>query len=413
MVSFRNLLGPLGAALVSFGALCPSLRAQPVCERTWQLEETVRLGSADGAVVLNRVNDLAIGPNGRVYLLQLWDPIRVFEPDGRPAGTIGRAGEGPGEFPSPPSSLGWRGDTLWVSHRLGTQFLDSAGTEIRRVSFRIPLPAEGSHLAPGVPLPDGTFLPLRTVTEDLGRFFWADRAALRRVSASGEIADTVAIVERHLAAFTIERQTDAHGWGLLRSHPLGPWVGISWLPVATAPDRSAIVLLGDVRDTDQNASFDLLKISFRGDTLLHRSIPYARQPITRAEESLQRDAFAARVARSATPWDSSDPDRKRRIARNLIDFPAYYPPVRRIVVGDDGTIWLLRQAWPSGADIWEIYGDDGRLEGSVQITTPVDHASWDPRLHIFRASRTQVWGMTIGEFDIPYVHSYTVVRRCT
>ena len=177
-------------------------------------------------------------------------------------------------------------------------------------------------------------------------------------------------------------------------------------------DGSAVVFLGEVRDRDQEASFDLLKIGFTGDTLLHRTIPYERRPIARLEESLQRDAFAAQMGGSATPWDSSDPDRKRRIARDLMTFPEYYPPVRRIVAGDDGTIWLLRDAWPSTADVWEVYGKDGSLEGSVQIAGPTDHATWDPRLQIFRASRSQVWGMTLGEFDIPYVHRYTIDRGC-
>lgn len=296
MVGRRQLHLALWASALGFCVPCPSVHAQRVCERTWELKETVRLGSVDGDVVLNPVRDLAVGPDGRAYLLQLWDPIQVFEPNGQQVGTIGRAGEGPGEFPSPPRRLGWRGDTLWVSHRLATQFLTADGTEIRRVSFRIPLPTEGSQLAPGTPLADGTFLPYRTGTEALGRFLWADRAALRRVSASGEIIDTLAVIERHLARFTIERKTDASGWGVLEPHPLGPWFGASWLPAATTPDGSAVILLGEVRDNDRLPSFDLLKISLNGDTLLQRSIPYERQPVTRLEESIQRDAFAAQVA---------------------------------------------------------------------------------------------------------------------
>ena len=402
----------LWVILLGSCALSSPLRAQVACERTWQLKETLRLGSADGNVTLNHVYDLAVGPEDRAYLLQIWDPIQVFESDGRQAGTIGRAGEGPGEFRSPPRHLGWRGDTLWVSHRLATQFFTADGKETKRVSFRIPLPSEGSRLAPGTPLPDGTFLPLRTGTQDLGRFLWADRVALRRVSESGEIVDTLAIVERHLAAFTVEREIDANGWGVLVPHPLGPWFGVSWLPVATIPDGSAVILLGEVRDDREDASFDLLKLSFDGDTLLHRAIPYERRSIDRSEESLQREAFAAQVAGSATPWGSGDRGRHRRIGRELITFPEYYPPVRRIVGGGDGTIWLLREAWPSAADVWEVYGEDGELEGSVTIEVPVDHATWNPRLQILQASRDQVWGMTVGEFDIPYVHRFTIERGC-
>ncbi len=400
----------VAAGYVAFGAA--PLAGQEVCERPWELEETLRLGSVDGDGALTYVRDLAIGPDGRVYLLQSWDPIRVFWPDGRPAGTIGREGQGPGEFPAPPRQVGWLGDTLWISHRLGTQFLSADGSEIDRVSFRIRLPEEGSNLNPGRPLPGGAFLPSRTVNEDLDRFLKADRAALRRVSASGEVVDTLAIVERHLASRTLEHETDRYGWGVMTSHPLGPWAGESWLPVAATPDGSAVVLIGEVREDRADASFDLLKIRFDGDTLLHRAVPYEPRPVTRAEASLQRELKADQLARGGSPWDTGNPGRKRRIGREIITFPEHYPPVRRIVAGGDGSIWLLREAWPDPADVWEIYAEGGELEGSVRIEGPPDHKDWEPRLRILRAGRTEVWATAPGEFGVPYVHRYRVNRNC-
>ncbi|WP_428277308.1 hypothetical protein [Candidatus Palauibacter sp.] len=402
------------AAVAAAGGLCGPARtaAQEVCDGPWELEETLRLGSVDGDGMLTYVRDLAIGPDGRVYLLQSWDPIRVFWPDGRPAGTIGREGQGPGEFPRPLRNLGWLADTLWVSHGLGTQFLATDGSELDRVSFVIGLPAEGSTLRPGRPLPDGTFLPYRMVNQDSDRFLKADRAALRRVSAAGEIIDTLAIVERHLGSYALEHETDRYGWGVMTEHPLGPWWGESGLPVAATPDGSAVVLIGEVRDDREDASFDLLRIRFNGDTLLRRAVPYKPRPITRAEQSLQRERMADRLARGGSPWDTSDPERKRRIGRELISFPEYYPPVRRIVAGGDGSMWLLREAWPDPADVWEIYDEDGRLEGSVRIEEPADPENWDPRLRILRASRTEIWATTRGAFDVPYVHRYRVDRAC-
>ncbi|MDE2719179.1 hypothetical protein [Candidatus Palauibacter polyketidifaciens] len=412
----RHRIGALAIA-VSVAAGCEAIGAgrvtgQQVCDRPWELEETLRLGSPDGEDALTYVRDLATRPDGSIYLLQSWDPIRVFRSDGRPAGMIGRQGEGPGEWALPLRHAGWLGDTLWVSHRLGTQFLSADGEEIRRVSFRIRLPAEGSHLSPGRPLPDGTFLPSRSVNEDAGLFLKAGRAALRRVSASGEIVDTLAMVERHLGPYALEHETDRYGWGVMTSHPLGPWSGESWLPVAATPDGAAVVLIGKVREEGEDASFDLLQIRFDGDTLLHRTVPYKLRPITRAEASLQRERMADQLARGGSPWDTSNPERKRRIGRELITFPEHYPPVRRIVAGGDGSMWLLREAWPDPADIWEIYGEDGELEGSVRIEGPADHDDWDPRLRILRASRTEVWATTLGEFGVPYVHRYRVDRNC-
>ena len=411
--------GRVGLGLAPAG-LCASGWAplrEDVCESPWRLEETLRLGSADGDVALNTVNDLAVGPAGKIYLLQGWDPILVFWPDGRPAGAIGRSGEGPGEFASPLRRLGWRGDTLWVSHRLATQFLSADGKEIRRVRFSVPLASEGSILAPGTPLADGTFLPRRMVTENELRLKLAGRVPLRRLSALGAIIDTLAVVERHLASFSVVREIDRNGWGVRTEHPLGPWRGESWLPVAVDPDGTAIVLLGEMRDDHEKASFELLRIRFDGDTLLRRTIPYKRRRISAAEQRRQREVFASRMAEDRIPQSRrrlspSESERRRRIGGELITFPDFYPPVRRIVAGGDGSMWLLREAWPSLADIWEIYGEDGELEGSVRIEGPPDHENWNPRLRILRARRTEVWGMTLGAFNVPYVHRFRVDRSC-
>ena len=397
-------------------ALAP-LSGQEVCDAPWRLEETLRLGSADGDVTFSNVRDLTIGPDGRVYVLQLGEPLRVFLPDGRPAGTIGRAGEGPGEFPSWPRWFGWRGDTLWVAHRLGAQFLLADGTETRRVSYWIPVPSEGSRLSPGRPLPDGNFLPYRMVTDDSHLFLKADRVALPRLSAAGEVIDTLAVVERHLADFVVEREMDRNWWGLMLEHPLGPWIGEAWLPVAATPDGSAIVLVGSVREERGRGSFDLLRIRFDGDTMLSRRVEYRPRPIGRSEEALQREAFGASLAGDDVPESMRrvyrrEAERRRRIGEDLIRFPEFHPPVRRIVAGDDGSMWLLREAWPSAADVWEVYGADGRLEGTVRIEGPPDHADWTPRLRILHANRTEVWGATTGEFGVPHIHRYRIDRKC-
>ena len=96
-----------------------------------------------------------------------------------------------------------------------------------------------------------------------------------------------------------------------------------------------------------------------------------------------------RVPESRRRIPPAESDLRRRIGRELITFPEFHPPVRRIVAGGDGSIWLLREAWPSPVDIWEIYGEDGELEGSVRIEGPSDHESWDPRLRILRANRNE------------------------
>lgn len=406
-------------AIGGFHVYCVEASGQQVeCNSSWQIQETLRLGSADGEVVLSPLWALEIGPNGHIYMLQSWDHhVSVFMPDGRPAGQVGRAGGGPGEFSSDPRRMGWRADTLWVSDRFVTQFFLTDGTPVRQVSFKVPMSAEGSRFAPGTPLADGTFLPYRTVNEQAERLLLARRAPLRRLSPSGEIVDTIATVERHLADYTIRRETDSRGFGLMVRHPLTPSNGESMLPVVVVDDGSAVVFIGDVRPDDEPPTFNLLKISISGDTLLHRAVPYVPLPVTRRERELMRERFAAGVAGDFTPerlrppWVTQDTERQRRIAREAITFPETHPPVRRILAGTDGSIWLLRQAWPHPEDVWEVYGEGGGLEGSVKI---VESRLGDPssRLHVFQASRSEVWGQRRGEWDVPFVYRYDVRRPC-
>ncbi len=391
---------------------------EPTCDAQWNLEETLRLGSAYGDDALNPVRALEIGPDGRIYLLQSWDHhVSVFLPDGRPAGRIGRAGSGPGEFASDPRRMGWRADTLWVSDRFVTQFFLADGTPVRQVSFSVPMPAEGSRFAPGTPIADGTFLPYRTVNEREELFMLAPRAPLRRLSASGEIVDTIATIERHLSEYAIHRETDSRGFGMMLPHPLMPSYGESWLPVVVVADASAVVFVGEVRSEDELPTFDLLSVGVTGDTLLHRTVPYMPLPVTRDERELIREWFAAGRAGDRTPeqlippWGIQDAERRRRIARDAITFPETHPPVRRIVAGRDGSVWLLREAWPRPASLWEVYDEEGNLEGRVRIRA-LSTGDADYRPYLLQASRNEVWAQVRGESDVPYIVRYEVRRNC-
>ena len=414
------------ASAFAIAAMCATLFSGPAaataqesaCDVPWRLEETLRLGSLDGDDALSPVRALEIGPDGRIYLLQSWDHhVSVFLPDGRPAGRVGRAGSGPGEFASDPRRMGWRADTLWVSDRFVTQFFLADGTPVRQVSFSVPMPAEGSRFAPGTPLADGTFLPYRTVNQESERFLLRHRAPLRRLSASGEIVDTIAMVERHLADHVIHRERDSWGFGMMTPHPLAPDNDQSWLPVVAAADGSAVVFIGEVSPEDEQPTFDLLRIGIAGDTLLHRAVPYVPLPVTTEERELMREQFAARIAGDLTPerlrppWRIRDADRRRRIARDAITFPGTHPPVLRMLAGHDGSIWLLREAWPRGASLWEVYDEEGNLEGSVQ-TWAASTGNPDYRPYVFQASRSEVWAQVRGALDVPYIVRYEVRRPC-
>ncbi|MDE0075600.1 MAG: hypothetical protein OXU32_16720, partial [Gammaproteobacteria bacterium] len=58
-------------------------RAQAACPTPWRLEELVRIGSAESTDLVAGVRDLAIGPDGALYVAQAMVPaVTVFSPDG-------------------------------------------------------------------------------------------------------------------------------------------------------------------------------------------------------------------------------------------------------------------------------------------------------------------------------------------
>lgn len=88
------------------------LRAQNV-ER-WTLREELRIGSQGGPEALTRISSLLTDSLGKIYLVQpLEAAVRVYDSDGRSVATLGRRGDGPGEF-RVPLHAGWIRDTLWV-----------------------------------------------------------------------------------------------------------------------------------------------------------------------------------------------------------------------------------------------------------------------------------------------------------
>ena len=107
-------------------------------------------------------------------------------------------------------------------------------------------------------------------------------------------------------------------------------------------------------------------------------------------------------------------ERERRAATEAIHFPDDFPPVRRIAAGMDDSIWVLRELrFPELVDLWQVYSAEGRLEGEISIEVGRSGPyPWAQRLDVVQASRTELWGVTLGEFDEPYLHRYRVVSAC-
>ncbi len=395
------------------GALSPrGVIAQTVCEAPWTLTETARIGSVDGDDALGPILDVAVGPRGLLYVAQSFVPaVSVFTPMGRFVRTIGRAGQGPGEFDVSAIRVGWKADTLWVTDTRSVHLFGPDDRVLRQLRFSARVPDEGSRLLPVVPLPDGTVLPRRVLSGDIPRYFRAERLAVRRLSESGAVLDTIAVLRQRLHVDLVE-----NGYVL---HPLEDGFG-SALPYAVTPDGSAIVTVGGAQRSRAGASFQLVKISVTGDTLLDRAIPYEPRRVSRSDRAWLTEAFGNLIAgdydsgpHTMRPAEATK-ERRRRDAREAITFPDYHPPVRQIVAGHDGSIWLLRELdLPDRVDRWEVYGSAGDLEGYVEVSEGMANSvPWFPRLELHHVSRDEVWGSTVDDLDVPYLRRYSVSRSC-
>lgn len=76
--------------------------AEPPSREVWRLEEAWRVGADENDVLLGQVAVIRSGPDGEIFALdsQLAQVV-VFGPDGGYRRTLGREGEGPGEFRQP------------------------------------------------------------------------------------------------------------------------------------------------------------------------------------------------------------------------------------------------------------------------------------------------------------------------
>lgn len=392
-----------------------------VCSQAWTLEETLRIGSLDGDDALSGVLDLGVGPDGLLYVAQQYIPaITVFDAQGHPSHRVGRAGTGPGEIDGWPSALGWLGDTLWAADHAAVNFYGPDGHPGRQVYFRKMLPAEATLLQPGVPLADGSVLPRRIAVGmsvgDMEPYFTAASHPLRSVSEGGDTLRTIATVRNQMRAVI----PDSRGTQSYIVHPLGGWRNPNF---TVSPDGSFLLVIGDIRESGPNPSFDLLKISVSGDTLMRRSIAYEPREITRSEQAWLTEEFGnfrageydSDSGSSIFPQrDAAARERARRAGVDAITFPETLPPVRQTVAGSDGSIWILRELdLPDLADRWQVYSAEGELEGEILIESGrAGPLPWDRRLAVLRADRDAVWGVTLGSFDEPYIHRYRVERPC-
>ena len=332
------------------------------------------------ALMFSNVKSAAWNADGNLVIADFGSgQIRTFSSEGELMRTVGRQGEGPGEFLALSGAWpGVDGDVVAMDERLRriTEFGPSG--EVVRVS-RLEGVADAGMLRPRGP--GGTRSVFSSIT------------TAAQLSDGATIRPPVLFVRHRLDGTMLDTVAQVPGYASTAKNVNGNlqvlFVPLSSGPTATATGDGIAITGGDlyeVRFFDTNGS-------------LSRIIRLSESPPALADHHM--DAWL-----NAMAGENADADTKRRTRERYegVSLPATLPAYTDLVVADRGDLWARRYSLLGAATArWDVFGADGRYEGRVdlQATLRVMAVTDSQLLGIDRdalgVERVQVWKVTAAE----------------
>jgi hypothetical protein len=310
--------------------------------------------------------------------------------DGRPLPSLGRKGEGPGEFQAPSVVQALPGDSVWVWDRMNARLTAFSGRTgqllgTRRLSIssatngfvRAFLPARPEWLVFTENYPGAERRP----TESLA-FLWTLDAEGRAQRAVHRMPAPETVIDRDAGG---SASVDAP----FQRRPT----------VLRMPDGS--VLIGNTGSTEL--------VRYRpGPRLVEAGrirLAVTPIPVTAADRRRWSDSVAARLRadREAGHLDAaaraSFAARHDRLMRS-VTFPPTYPAYTLAAVDPDGGVWI-QLASRGGPSRWQIHdGRTGALRRRVELPTR-------GRITAVAPIRGAVFVIELDEEDVPHVVRYS------
>lgn len=374
-------LAPIAAVALAAVLSTPSV-AQPAA---WILVPELRIGGAeDERNNLSEIASISVGADGSIYIAEgMENAIHVFDARGSRVRTLGRKGDGPGEFQLL-ALVGFKGDTLWAyddRHERLTFFRPDGrvATTLRAQEKRVEAPF--SVVTPLIALSDGSVLGY----PDLPTAVPVTRIPLFRMARVGGNPEVVAYLDwRDNSRGQVTRPNGAFFF-------TRPVSSESLWAVSSTGDAVFVVDRPLSRSADVSR-FRVTRLNARGDTVFSRTYRYTPQALSREVRNRFEEAAKARpVLRRA----GVDPE---AVVRALA-LPNFLPPITEVVAGRDGTVWLKREAFEREQVDWMVLDARGEVIATLRLPA---------KLQVHQADRRNVWGVLPDEMDVPQVIRYRV-----
>lgn len=322
--------------------------------------------------------EFVISADAEVFVAQWQDrTIQVIGETGEVIRTIGRRGEGPGEFISL-SAIWLAGDTLVASDgqsarvnyfAIDGRFLDSRKWVADFERWGVDEAGTRTIYAPGSPpsaiLANGLALVspnwmVRPPQDppDPGARRAGFRSPLLTMDEQGQIVDTLVWVDYYVTEFNMARdgrhfrirvpfQRETH--------------------TAVIPGGEGVIVVRE--DDSEGSSVRVTRIGPSADTVFSRTYSYTPAPLT--DDLFRRALSETEVGEALVLFSEEDPtldgsDFEGPVRRSGV-LPETLPTVTSVVVGQDESIWLRREEPEGEYAQWTVLDATGGVVGVVTL----------------------------------------------
>lgn len=340
------------------------LAAGAQAPRQWTLTPSARIADDTYPDGLSHTTRLSLGPSGQIFVPQMQDAtVLVFDRAGHFVRRIGRRGTGPGEFQTV-GFVNWLGDTLVVGdlslrrisyfHPDG-RFIRSrpdSGTGLQTVaamSSTVGLTANGGLLvnsqSPGRPDNDQIVVAL-----------FHRPAGARQSSEIHRATVTSPVVQLDLS-------------GDRRRSVFSPFQEYPLFGMSPQGDQLAVVDVPFPGGT--TGEFVIRRYGAGGDLRQTKRVTF---PAVRLSRAAADSLLEEHVTRLITAGRQPEADRAlfRRLLRESLKVPGWFPAFDRIVLASDGNLWLRESA---NRNRWQILNSSGETIGWVRCDCTIAAAT--------------------------------------